>query len=138
MILTGPRGRVGNSYRYLVTDQCILRCRYCMPPENIPGLFRGNILIDQDLHRIAFQALAAKFEEICITFYSRCNRNRIASLGLIKGCLFAGGVGIKYFLRPGDILRKALHGMITTKPARHNLTPFPPAHAWFSMALIGR
>jgi cyclic pyranopterin phosphate synthase len=71
-------------------------------------------------------------------FCSGCNRIRITSTGLAKGCLFGGGIDIKPYVRAeDDILRKALSGIVTRKPARHNLTLSQSAHASFSMAEIG-
>jgi len=72
-------------------------------------------------------------------FCTQCNRIRITSMGLAKGCLFAdSGVDMKPYLRASDdILREALHKIVTSKPAQHHLESSPQAHASFCMAQIG-
>jgi len=72
-------------------------------------------------------------------FCTQCNRIRITSTGLAKGCLFAdSGVDMKPYLRASDdILREALREIVTSKPAQHHLESSPQAHASFCMAQIG-
>ena len=72
-------------------------------------------------------------------FCTQCNRIRITSTGLAKGCLFAdSGVDMKPYLRASDdILREALREIVTSKPAQHHLESSSQAHASFCMAQIG-
>jgi len=73
-------------------------------------------------------------------FCSECNRIRVTSSGLAKGCLFSGAqLDLKPALRSGSslALAKALGEIVDTKPVCHQLTPEECHHQAFSMASIG-
>ncbi|MGB5995536.1 MAG: GTP 3',8-cyclase MoaA, partial [Candidatus Deferrimicrobiaceae bacterium] len=59
-------------------------------------------------------------------FCGDCNRIRVTSSGIAKGCLFSRqDVDLKPFLRRGDLgeLREALLEVVRRKPDRHHLCP---------------
>jgi len=73
-------------------------------------------------------------------FCNECNRIRITSTGIVKGCLFDNGVlDMKPLLAEGDdaALAEALCRVVTMKPGRHMLTTGTSDHAAFTMARIG-
>lgn len=73
-------------------------------------------------------------------FCSECNRIRVTSSGLAKGCLFAESlVDLKPALRSGssEILAGALGAIVDGKPGRHQMNPEECHHQAFSMSSIG-
>lgn len=73
-------------------------------------------------------------------FCSECNRIRITSSGLAKGCLFAGfQADLKPALRTGSdlLLGQVLHSVVDTKPDSHKMSPTDCHHQAFSMSSIG-
>jgi len=73
-------------------------------------------------------------------FCSECNRIRVTSSGLAKGCLFSGSqLDLKPALRSGSslALARALGEIVDTKPVCHQLNPEECHHQAFSMASIG-
>lgn len=46
-------GRVATDLRISVTDKCNFRCRYCMPPEGLPWLPKGELLTFEEIARVA-------------------------------------------------------------------------------------
>ena len=73
-------------------------------------------------------------------FCNECNRIRITSTGIVKGCLFDNGVlDMKPLLAEGGdaALADALCRVVTMKPGRHTLTAGASDHAAFTMARIG-
>jgi len=73
-------------------------------------------------------------------FCSECNRIRVTSAGLAKGCLFSGSqLDLKPALRSGSslVLARALGELVDTKPVCHQLSPEECHHQAFSMASIG-
>lgn len=73
-------------------------------------------------------------------FCSECNRIRVTSAGLAKGCLFAESlVDLKPALLSGSSLplARALGAIIANKPVCHQLSPDDCHHQAFSMASIG-
>ncbi|BDV44585.1 GTP 3',8-cyclase [Geotalea uraniireducens] len=72
-------------------------------------------------------------------FCGDCNRIRVTSTGLAKGCLFADDA---FDLRPfiaaePAVLEELLRRLVGCKPARHGLAPEQAAHRPFSMAKVG-
>jgi cyclic pyranopterin phosphate synthase len=73
-------------------------------------------------------------------FCSECNRIRVTSSGLAKGCLFSESqVDLKAFVRDGsnEALATALGDIVHSKPDRHQLNPEECHHQAFSMSSIG-
>ena len=74
-------------------------------------------------------------------FCASCNRIRIASDGLARGCLFADeATDLKPYLEQGDeAVREILTSIIRKKPQRHNVTESECWHAqgWVPMSAIG-
>ncbi len=73
-------------------------------------------------------------------FCRECNRIRVTSTGMAKGCLFDGdGVDLKPFLRAegDDALRRALRGVIESKPERHSLGEGPDQRSALPMSEVG-
>lgn len=73
-------------------------------------------------------------------FCHECNRIRVTSTGVAKGCLFAGGgMPLKPVLETGDAgkLREALRMAVNTKPHRHGLHEGAPPSAPFDMWQVG-
>ncbi|HBA87033.1 MAG TPA: GTP 3',8-cyclase MoaA [Geobacter sp.] len=73
-------------------------------------------------------------------FCGECNRIRVTSTGLARGCLFSGdGVDLKPFLAEGDqaLLEGALRGIVAGKPGRHELSATSANHTPFAMSAIG-
>lgn len=73
-------------------------------------------------------------------FCSECNRIRVTSSGIVKGCLFDNGVlDTKPILADGsaDELENALRRVVDMKPGRHMVTAGESDHAAFVMAQIG-
>jgi cyclic pyranopterin phosphate synthase len=46
-------GRVVTDVRISVTDRCNLRCRYCMPEENMEWINKGHLLSFEEITRVA-------------------------------------------------------------------------------------
>jgi cyclic pyranopterin phosphate synthase len=72
-------------------------------------------------------------------FCESCNRIRVTSSGVAKGCLFAGeGVDLKPYLRGDDAkLKEVLAQIMLKKPAQHRLLHVDSGHTPFAMADIG-
>ena len=73
-------------------------------------------------------------------FCSDCNRIRVTSSGMAKGCLFSSStVDLKPFVRCGDMegLTGALKTVVCSKPERHGITEGSCNHEAFVMAKIG-
>jgi cyclic pyranopterin phosphate synthase len=73
-------------------------------------------------------------------FCSDCNRIRVTSSGLAKGCLFSSAtVDLKPFVRSGDMkgLTGALQAVVSSKPERHGMSEVSCDHEAFVMARIG-
>jgi cyclic pyranopterin phosphate synthase len=73
-------------------------------------------------------------------FCSECNRIRVTSSGLAKGCLFSETqVDLKAFVRSGssEALATALGAIVHSKPDRHQMNPEECHHQAFSMSSIG-
>lgn len=74
-------------------------------------------------------------------FCSSCNRIRISSDGLARGCLFSEeATDLKPYLKQGDdAVREILTTIIQKKPLRHNVTESESWHAqgWVPMSAIG-
>jgi len=73
-------------------------------------------------------------------FCDDCNRIRVTSAGVAKGCLFScQDVDLKPFLRGGDPkgLRKALLDVVRCKPDRHYLSPEGVGGKPFAMSAVG-
>lgn len=73
-------------------------------------------------------------------FCSDCNRIRVTSSGVAKGCLFSRkDVDLKPFLRRGGLegLREALHEVVRRKPDRHPLSSDGLGAAPFAMSAVG-
>ncbi|HJV67337.1 MAG TPA: GTP 3',8-cyclase MoaA [Geomonas sp.] len=73
-------------------------------------------------------------------FCDSCNRLRVTSTGLAKGCLFAeGGVELRPVLALGDdaLLRGELKRIVQAKPVGHSLTEPKHTGRQFAMSGIG-
>ena len=73
-------------------------------------------------------------------FCSECNRIRVTSSGLAKGCLFSDSqVDLKPFLLADSNLQlaRALSKIVDTKPVSHQMNPEECHHQAFSMSSIG-
>lgn len=73
-------------------------------------------------------------------FCGDCNRIRVTSSGVAKGCLFsAQDIDLKPFLRRGNDegLRKALLDIVRCKPGRHILSPEGFGGEPFAMSAVG-
>ena len=73
-------------------------------------------------------------------FCGDCNRIRVTSSGVAKGCLFSRqNVDLKPFLREGDPkgLRRALLEVVQVKPDRHPLCPDGFGAEPFAMSAVG-
>lgn len=73
-------------------------------------------------------------------FCADCNRIRVTSDGVAKGCLFSvRDVDLKPFLREGDPagLREALMDVVRRKPERHPLSPEGFGAKPFAMSAVG-
>ena len=73
-------------------------------------------------------------------FCSECNRIRMTSRGIVKGCLFDNGVlDMRPLLAVGNdaALEEALRRVVRMKAGRHTLMTGTSDHAAFAMAQIG-
>jgi len=73
-------------------------------------------------------------------FCENCNRIRVTSTGVAKGCLFsAEETDLKPYLGVKDTscLLEALHGIVTSKPDRHQITACHADHSPFDMSGVG-
>jgi len=66
--------------RVSVTDRCNLRCRYCMPPEGVPGIAHDDILRYEEIERIVRAAAAMGVAKIRLTGGEPLVRRGIVSL----------------------------------------------------------
>jgi GTP 3',8-cyclase len=60
-------GRVHRALRISVTDRCNLRCRYCMPHEDMRWLPRGEVLADDEIVRLVGVFAALGVDRLRIT-----------------------------------------------------------------------
>jgi len=73
-------------------------------------------------------------------FCHECNRIRVTSKGIVKGCLFDNGtLDLKPILAQDDdaAVEQALRQVVLMKQGKHQLTTGQPSHNPFSMAGIG-
>lgn len=73
-------------------------------------------------------------------FCSECNRIRVTSSGVARGCLFAETeIDLKPSLQTGSnaLLARALGAIVDIKPVRHRMNPEECHHQAFSMSSIG-
>jgi cyclic pyranopterin phosphate synthase len=73
-------------------------------------------------------------------FCAECNRIRVTSTGMTKGCLFSGEeLDLKPFLAAEDpqLLQDALRRIVEGKPGRHQMSCESADHAPFEMSAIG-
>lgn len=73
-------------------------------------------------------------------FCDECNRIRITSTGMVKGCLFSdSATDLKPLLRASDSegVEKVLRDIVTGKEARHRLSPGDAGHRPFDMSKVG-
>ena len=73
-------------------------------------------------------------------FCAECNRIRVTSTGMAKGCLFSGAeLDLKPFLAEQDdrLLQEALRGIVEGKPGKHEMSPESTSHTPFAMSAIG-
>lgn len=67
MTLVDTHGRKINYLRLSVTDRCNLRCRYCMPADDMVKVSRDDILSYEELLQIARAAVTIGVEKIRVT-----------------------------------------------------------------------
>ncbi len=73
-------------------------------------------------------------------FCGECNRIRVTSTGIARGCLFSRSeTDLKPFVRAFDTngLLDALRGIVTGKPGKHEISSTVAEHTPFTMARIG-
>jgi cyclic pyranopterin phosphate synthase len=73
-------------------------------------------------------------------FCQGCNRIRVTSTGIARGCLFSNAeTDLKPYVRTYDTrgLHQALHQLVTSKPDMHQLSARQADHSPFPMARIG-
>jgi cyclic pyranopterin phosphate synthase len=73
-------------------------------------------------------------------FCGECNRIRVTSTGMAKGCLFSDdATDLKPFLRPPapEQLVRVLQGIVSAKPEGHDISCNGYGHRNFTMAQIG-
>ena len=73
-------------------------------------------------------------------FCDDCNRIRVTSTGMAKGCLFSGDqLDLKPFLGENDAdqLEDALRRIVAGKPGRHEMSAQSANHTPFAMSAIG-
>ena len=73
-------------------------------------------------------------------FCGDCNRIRVTSTGLAKGCLFSDNkLDLKPFLGEddADLLEEALLRIVAGKPGRHEMSAVSANHTPFAMSAIG-
>jgi cyclic pyranopterin phosphate synthase len=73
-------------------------------------------------------------------FCGNCNRIRVTSAGMVRGCLFsASEYDLKPYLADGsqDLLEQALRNIVSVKPVSHSLSVDDAQHQAFTMAAIG-
>jgi cyclic pyranopterin phosphate synthase len=73
-------------------------------------------------------------------FCEKCNRIRVTSTGIARGCLLSNTeTDLKPFVRTSDILglHEALRRIVTNKPGRHQISNQGAEHTPFVMASVG-
>ena len=73
-------------------------------------------------------------------FCEKCNRIRVTSTGIARGCLLSNTeTDLKPYIRSSDMhgLHDALLRIVTNKPHMHQLSDRPAEYSPFSMAHIG-
>ena len=60
-------GRVATDLRISVTDRCNFRCRYCMPPEGLAWMDKGELLTYEEMTRLAGILVESGVDSIKIT-----------------------------------------------------------------------
>lgn len=92
-------------------------------------------------HRIAGAAGQIGFiTPVSCHFCHECNRIRVTSTGVIKGCLFDNGLmNLKPVIKSGDpeALRGAIRDAVNKKPLRHALDETGEGDAGIEMSCIG-
>jgi cyclic pyranopterin phosphate synthase len=78
--LVDSLGRTIDYLRVSVTDRCNLRCRYCMPPEGVPGIPHDEILRYEEIARIVRAAAAMGVAKVRLTGGEPLVRRGIVSL----------------------------------------------------------
>lgn len=67
MSLTDTHSRQISYLRLSVTDRCNLRCRYCVPQQDLPKLPRHTLLSYDDLYRVVRQSAILGIRKIRVT-----------------------------------------------------------------------
>lgn len=65
--LTDAFGRHHDYLRLSITDRCNLRCRYCMPPEGVTAVSRGEVLSYEELLRVVRVAVSMGVRKVRVT-----------------------------------------------------------------------
>lgn len=73
-------GRVHRALRISVTDRCNLRCRYCMPHEDMRWLPRADLLGDDEIARLVETLAALGVDRLRITGGEPLVRPRVVDL----------------------------------------------------------
>jgi cyclic pyranopterin phosphate synthase len=99
-------GRVATDLRVSLTDRCSLRCAYCMPPEGLPWLPRGELLTDEEIVRLVRVAVGLGVTSIRLTGGEPLLRPRVPEL-----------VGRLAALRPRPELSLTTNGLLLPRDA---------------------
>lgn len=125
--------------RYYIAGQEVLdriTAHYPLEPlEN--GAFAGP---SRDYRITGAQGSIGIITAVSGHFCGNCNRIRVTSTGLAKGCLFSDHTtDLLPFLRPVDHdgLAQTLYEIIMTKPKKHDITVLGYEHRNFAMSQVG-
>jgi len=125
--------------RYCISGNEILeRISAKYPLEEVDrGIFSGP---SRDYRIPGAQGTIGIITAVSGHFCSECNRIRVTSTGLAKGCLFADEkTDLMPCLRPPDreCLEQILKEVVMSKPERHGITQDGYKHKNFTMSQIG-
>lgn len=103
-------GREINYLRISVTDKCNLRCRYCMPPEGVPGVPRSEVLTLEELARVAGVMARMGLKKVRLTGGEPLVRNNVTEL--LRRLHETAGIRQLALTTNGVLLSKLLPGLI--------------------------
>lgn len=73
-------GREATDLRVSVTDRCNFRCNYCMPPEGLPWLPKGEVLSFEEIERLVGILVRSGVTSIKVTGGEPLVRREVATL----------------------------------------------------------